>query len=275
VRDSYQLDPSQFEIKHPNWTCQLNVLVERIAKEMGCFNKNVIAKLYKMLFYKKEGHFLKHRDTEKEKNMFATLIIQLPSIYTGGEFIVYRGDQIKKYDFGQSTGKSDIAMHFTAHYADLEHEIKPLLTGYRSALVYSLCASGIIDSNLNTKLELTNQLSNVFNNLVSFDKPLAITFDHEYTHESISNSGINALKGIDADRFNLLKSASMSFPDEKQFCFYIVKASLKAEVNIDSDDEYSDNHANIDLTAKKEKQTNSDNGFEIKKSLNKWYSLNI
>ena len=32
VRDSYQLDPSQIEIKHPDWTRQLNLLVERIAK---------------------------------------------------------------------------------------------------------------------------------------------------------------------------------------------------------------------------------------------------
>ena len=252
-------------------------MVERVAKEMGCFNKNVIAKLYKMLFYKKDGHFLKHRDTEKEKNMFATLVIQLPSIYTGGEFIVYRGDEIKKYDFGQSTGKSDIAMHFTAHYADLEHEIKPLLTGYRSALVYSLCASGIIDSNLNTKLELTDQLSNVFDNLVSFDKPLAITFDHKYTHESISTSGINALKGIDADRFNLLKSASMSLPDEKQFCFYIVKASLiLVQTNYDEsesgDDEDFDGGNN--LTANDEKEvmnTDDEHGFKLTKLINKWY----
>jgi len=69
VRDTYQLDPSQIDIKHPDWTRQLNLLVERVANEMGCSNLNVKAKLYKMLLYKKDGHFLKHRDTEKKKHV--------------------------------------------------------------------------------------------------------------------------------------------------------------------------------------------------------------
>ncbi len=51
----------------PDWTRQLNVLVQRVAKEMGCLNRNVSAKFYKMLLYKKGGHFLKNRETEKEK----------------------------------------------------------------------------------------------------------------------------------------------------------------------------------------------------------------
>ena len=36
-------------------------------------------------------------------------------------------------------------MHYTAHYADLEHEIKPVTSGYRLALVYSLCSGQKID----------------------------------------------------------------------------------------------------------------------------------
>jgi hypothetical protein len=60
-----------------------------------------------MLLYKQGGHFKKHRDTEKEKGMFGTLIIQLPSIYTGGELMVYDNSGAQyKYDFGQANGKS-------------------------------------------------------------------------------------------------------------------------------------------------------------------------
>lgn len=179
-----------------------------------------------MLLYKKGGHFLKHRDTEKEKNMFATLVIQLPSIYTGGEFIVYNGAHVKKYDFGVSNNKAPIAMHFTAHYADLEHEIKPLLTGYRAALVYSLCSSDMINFNLN-KPDIQSHLTNALNNLSTFDKPLAIVLDHKYTHGSITNSGINVLKGIDADRFNLvelvIEKAVLSYSNSNQ-AVYLQKA---------------------------------------------------
>ncbi len=30
-------------------------------------------------------------------------------------------------------------MHFTAHFADVEHEIKPVESGYRLVLIYLLC----------------------------------------------------------------------------------------------------------------------------------------
>ena len=175
--------------------------------------------------------------------MFATLVIQLPSVYTGGEFIVYNGSHVKKYDFGQSTGKAPIAMHFTAHYADLEHEIKPIKSGYRVALVYSLCSNDNIAFNM-SESEITSQLSNVLNNLATLDKPLAIALDHQYTHESLSNNGMMALKSIDADRFKLLKSASMSLSTENQLCFYIVKASLESQKMIedDEDDYYNRYH---------------------------------
>ena len=70
-------------------------------------------------------------------------------------------------------------MHFTAHYADLEHEIKPVTSGYRLAFVYSLCSNDKIALNL-SKSEIANRLSDVlkqkkFSNL---NKPLAIALDH-------------------------------------------------------------------------------------------------
>ncbi len=104
VRDSYQLNPSQIKLKHPEWQKQLDLLVKRVTNEMGCLDINVTAKLHKILLYKKGSHFIKHRDSEKEKNMFGTLIIQLPSEYTGGKLIVYQDNKQKDYDFGQTTG---------------------------------------------------------------------------------------------------------------------------------------------------------------------------
>jgi hypothetical protein len=140
VRDSYQLSPSSIKIGNKTWNAKLKELVARVSKGLGCVPK-VEAKLYKMLIYKTGGHFLKHRDTEKEKNMFATLVLQLPSIYTGGNLVVYHGtDGSKKcIDFGQKQGKSQFSIYFAAHYADLEHELLEITSGYRVALVYSLC----------------------------------------------------------------------------------------------------------------------------------------
>ena len=39
VRDTYQLNPSQIKITNPEWNRQLDVLVERVSKELGCNGK--------------------------------------------------------------------------------------------------------------------------------------------------------------------------------------------------------------------------------------------
>ncbi|RMZ94041.1 hypothetical protein BpHYR1_037368, partial [Brachionus plicatilis] len=72
VRDSYQLEPSTIEIKNPEWSSKLQELVDRVCTQLGCKGK-AEAKLYKLLLYKTGGHFKKHRDSEKDQNMFATL----------------------------------------------------------------------------------------------------------------------------------------------------------------------------------------------------------
>ena len=94
-----------------------------------------------MLIYKPGGHFVKHRDSEKDKKMFGTLIIQPPSTHTGGELVVYEANGMsnKVIDFGQKENKSKSSVQFAAHYADLEHELLEVKSGYRLALVYSLC----------------------------------------------------------------------------------------------------------------------------------------
>ena len=71
-----------------------------------------------MLLYEAGGHFKKHRDTEKEEDMFATLIVQLPSKYSGGELVTYEnnGDNGEKketiFEFGKTSGKSAKLVRF-------------------------------------------------------------------------------------------------------------------------------------------------------------------
>lgn len=80
---------------------------------------------------------MKHRDTEKDEKMFGTLVIQPPSLHTGGELVVYEknGKNQKRIEFSQNA----YVYHFAAHYAELEHELLEVTSGYRLALVYSLC----------------------------------------------------------------------------------------------------------------------------------------
>ena len=228
-RNLYELEPSQIQIKNSSWNQSLNKLVEKVATDLGCVGK-VIAKLHKMLLYKQGGHFNKQRNIMKEKDVFGTLIIQLPSNYTGGEVIVYdNNDSPFKYDFGQSNGKSGYSVHYAAHYSDLEHEILEVTSGYRSVLVYDLCwesGNGVCLNDGSSVASMASALSILNESFV----PLALFLDEKYTDKSFQSKGIKALKGVDSQRFNLLKKASNKLSDDKKSsCFYIFKASLKVE----------------------------------------------
>ncbi len=49
------------------------------------------------------------------------------------------GQSTTQYDFGAETKRGAFVPHFVAHYADVEHEILEVKSGYRLALTYSLC----------------------------------------------------------------------------------------------------------------------------------------
>lgn len=114
----------------------LNNVVHRIKPDLGIADYDVIASLYKMLVYGEGDFFLSHKDSEKEKGMFGTLIVALPSRHTGGELLIRFDGKEENVDFAGES--SNFKMPYAAFYADCEHEIKPITSGYRVCLVYNL-----------------------------------------------------------------------------------------------------------------------------------------
>jgi hypothetical protein len=91
VRRTWQIGPDQVRIGGRHWQQSLSAIVARCTAGLGV-SEPVSAELYKMLVYDTGSFFLSHRDTEKAPGMFATLVIVLPSIYTGGELLIrHRG----------------------------------------------------------------------------------------------------------------------------------------------------------------------------------------
>lgn len=70
-----------------------------------------------------------------------TLVIHPPSLYTGGELIVYdeRSQTNEMIDFGQNNENSRFSVYFAAQYARQEYEVLEVKNGYRLEFVYSLC----------------------------------------------------------------------------------------------------------------------------------------
>jgi 2OG-Fe(II) oxygenase superfamily len=144
VRRAWQIEPSQVSFGGDSaWPEYLAAVVRHACRELGIsddrFQKTgVHANLYKMLVYETGGHFTPHRDTEKEEGMFGTLIIQLPSPFTGGAISFEHADETKKFDLSQG---SDSSFHYVAFYADCKHQIHSVESGVRVTLLYNLVAS--------------------------------------------------------------------------------------------------------------------------------------
>ena len=224
VRDSYQLEPKQIQIKNPKaWNDGLQKLAQRVCHEMGCKSK-VNAYLYKMLVYKQSSHFKKHKDTEKHAGMFATLIVQLPSVYTGGQLIVYDNQ-----GRAQTHNLAQDCISYAAHYADLEHEIAELKSGYRVTLIYNLCCSEreLNESAYDISSGLMDSMKQALDGLNQSACPIALFFEHHYTQNSFLMNGVNALKGVDKERFVLIKKANDLLGAERKSRFYLVQAALE------------------------------------------------
>jgi hypothetical protein len=84
VRRTWQIDAGRVRIHGQGWVRSLAGIVERVADGLGVTGP-VAAELYKLLVYDEGSFFVSHRDTEKMDGVFATLVVVLPSHYTGGE----------------------------------------------------------------------------------------------------------------------------------------------------------------------------------------------
>jgi hypothetical protein len=94
VRNCWQINPARIHISNPEWQTGLEKLKTKIAAEFGLPGTPITFSLYKFLLYKPGGHFVKHRDTEKDDRMFATMVIQLPCVHEGGDLQASKGEKI-------------------------------------------------------------------------------------------------------------------------------------------------------------------------------------
>lgn len=138
VRRTWQVDASALSFGGRHWQRSLDAIVARAADGLGV-QAPVRAELYKLLIYDTDSFFVDHRDTEKAAGMFATLVLILPSLYAGGELLVRHKGREVRLDLANSH-PGDAA--FAAFYADCVHEVLPVTSGARLALVYNLVRDG-------------------------------------------------------------------------------------------------------------------------------------
>jgi hypothetical protein len=186
VRNCWEIDASQISFEGNNWTNLIDTTIPKIKQDLGIENKEIAAHLYKMLIYEEGDFFLPHKDSEKEKGMFGTLIIGLPSKHSGGEVVLSFDGKEHSISFAENC--SNDKFPYIAFYADCQHEIKPTTSGYRVCLVYNL-----IDLQVESTIKLTSLLPEIdaieklFQNQAEItDMPYVYLLGHQYTPTNFS-----------------------------------------------------------------------------------------
>jgi 2OG-Fe(II) oxygenase superfamily len=215
VRKAWQIDPSKVSFGGSTlWSDYVDGALRQACCELGIsdqrFKKTGIhATLYKMLLYETGGHFAPHRDSEKEDGMFGTLIIQLPSEFTGGAISFEHSSETKSFDLSQG---SDSSFHYVAFYADCQHQLHPVESGARLTLVYNLVAAPTKELPTHSfNLETLSKLRSLANDWKLEGVPprqLGYQLEHSYTPQSLSPK---SLKG--RDEIVLGKLVNSKMPD--------------------------------------------------------------
>ncbi|ETP39843.1 hypothetical protein F442_12714 [Phytophthora nicotianae P10297] len=95
--------------------------------------------LSKFLIHGEGGSFMKRQVNKTGNGVIATLVIQLPSLYEGGDLVVYRGGlEKRRHDFGKAKGIESFLPHYVVIFADADYELEKVTQGYRLTMIYSI-----------------------------------------------------------------------------------------------------------------------------------------
>ena len=223
VRRVWQLEPAQFDLRNTEWTTTcLARIVDAVRQEFGIAQK-VEAQLYKLLVYEQGSFFAPHRDSEKAERMFATLVVCLPSKHQGGTLVVSHDGRTQRIDFDSTAAQ--FQTQYAAFYADCQHEITPVASGYRVCLVYNL---SIVKSKRQPSAPLNSVAIDAAAQLLTkifadqSREKIAIPLKHQYTeaglgaedpeddtaHDSTGEPTALRLKGSDQARMEVLARAA-------------------------------------------------------------------
>ena len=231
VRDSIRIDPALMSFPRSEWDEAIQGLGLKAASAMGVNVGNVRAELYQLLLYETGGHFKPHKDTEKSKGMFGTLVVQFPCKFSGGSFALRHNGVVREYPMGADDGSCSSTYHYVAHYADCEHTVLPVTEGHRLVAVYSLCWDATSPPPSLPDARQAQRLAAHLRGMGS--RTLGFFLTHEYTYWSLSGRGANALKGHDDTIASALRAAGklMAQHDPRDALeFYIVEAEMSSLV---------------------------------------------
>jgi hypothetical protein len=213
VRDTWEIPKSRITIDEPRWKRTLLPQLDRIRRDLGLPEKcRLKAQLHNLLVYGPGQFFAPHQDSEKADDMIGTLVVSLPSQFSGGAMV------LEHHDEKMLVGGSNSRLIFVAFYADCRHEVRPVTQGHRIVLTYNLIVEGNATA-LDSPQTQTHALARSIREF--FETPrtphwsgdlrqgppdrLVYLLDHEYTQSGLA---WDRLKNADAQRVAALQEVA-------------------------------------------------------------------
>jgi hypothetical protein len=106
--------------------------------------QNPEAELYALNVYDARGHFVAHKDTPRDPDVFGTLVVCLPVPFRGGGLVLRHGS-IRRFEwennddsFGSGRRDDTYPVQWAAFYGDVDHEVERVTDGTRVTLTWLL-----------------------------------------------------------------------------------------------------------------------------------------
>ncbi|KAI7961967.1 hypothetical protein MJO28_000061 [Puccinia striiformis f. sp. tritici] len=242
VPNTWEIKADELLFIDPAWSGYLLHLSSQVAYALG-FNEQIRLDLYRMLICERGAVFKPRTDAERTPGMFGTLIISLPSAYTGGEIVVNHNGECKTFR------TSDATQSFACWYSDVTHEVLPVESGYRCVLTYNVAirpgptrpaASALDLKNVPLRHTLQRWLGDLSSSHAS-EAPSHLY--HPLGHDGFCGSSTTAtsfaeLEGIDLTRVNALRGLARDFSFEIFLAFLEKRVRGTAWREGDSSDGY-------------------------------------
>ena len=213
-RNSLKLDPDHFVTSFQ----VANTPIQLAAMTMMPTIQDIQAELYKLNIYSSGGFFKTHVDTPKSEQMFGSLVVCLPTQFSGGELVIRHHGRTVKFDWSSSPDNPRKTANWAVFFSDVEHEVLPVTEGHRITLTYNLyakmCETKAIPLHDTSINPLYKELSAALRHphFMRSGGVLGFVSQHKYAYNDLNSTSSlpYLLKGADEIVYSVTKSLGLS-----------------------------------------------------------------
>lgn len=241
----WSLPPHRVQPTNVEWHRGLELLTRMSADRLGFKGVTLRTVLNKLVVIGEGGRLTRQQE---DPSAVATLVVQLPSQFEGGDVVLSElGTQ--KRPLQKLKGVAAYKPLYVVHAADTIQVVEQVTSGYLVMAVYSLCLPSdrvgkkpvdVLQGQLVEAIQMLKARDDTAgsseSNAIEIDddddeedSKFALMLTETCKAEDIETKGLEALTGVDRVRFELLQGANDSLPLDKQLTFYF--ASFRGGYN--------------------------------------------